>query len=140
MAVVIDCKKNIIAIQDALDVITGKWRVSILACLTMKSELCFSELKSELSSISSKVLSTELNFLEENKLVSRQEVKSPVYKVKYKLTLYGRTLEPLILSLLDWGLNHRTEMTGINVLKTSTDKYVSELKANLPTGSSDRQD
>ncbi|MEX6689572.1 helix-turn-helix domain-containing protein [Danxiaibacter flavus] len=133
MSVPIDCKKNIIAIHDTLDVINGKWRISILACLTMKSELLFTELKAELASISSKVLSTELRFLEENKLISREVLKLPVVKVMYKLTPYGRTLESLVFSLLDWGLTHRSEMTGINGLGINTNEYINELKANLPT-------
>lgn len=135
MPVAVECRKNIVAVHDALDVITGKWRVSILVSLTMKPALLFNELKAELPSISSKVLSAELRILEENKLISREVLKSPVVKVRYRLTPYGNTLENLIFSLLDWGLTHRSEMTGTTAIGVSNIEYINELKENLPTRS-----
>lgn len=132
MSVAIECRKNIVAVHDALDVIAGKWRVSILVSLIMRSELLFNELKAELSSISSKVLSSELRYMEENNLITREVIKHPVVKVRYRLTGYGRTLESVIFSLMDWGITHRSEMTGIKHLEVSNVDYINDLKTNLP--------
>ncbi|PSK88898.1 HxlR family transcriptional regulator [Taibaiella chishuiensis] len=132
MPVVIACRQNMIAIQDTLDVISGKWRIPIIVCLTMRPELSFTELKEELVYISAKVLSAELRFMEENNLVSREVKKTTTLTVKYSLTAYGRTLERLLFSLMDWGLTHRVQITGKQALEVSNEDYINALRANLP--------
>lgn len=132
MPIAVECKKNIIAVYDTLDIIKGKWRIPIMASLLMRSELLFNELKSEIPTISSKVLSNELRFLEENNIISREVITSPIFKVRYRLTAYGRTLENLIFVLMDWGFTHRQEITGTKSLSVSNHEYIKNLQDHLP--------
>ncbi|WP_316825519.1 helix-turn-helix domain-containing protein [Pedobacter miscanthi] len=128
----VECKQNIVAVQDALDILTGKWRVPIIVTLTMRSELLFNELKAELPVISAKVLTEELHYLYKNNLISREVLKTKPIKVKYKLTEYGRTLENVIFTLLDWGLTHRERFVGKRKIDVSNAEYIGDLRSNLP--------
>jgi len=51
-----DCNQKIVAIHDTMDVLNGKWKVSIVACLGYRP-MRFSELLKEVTGIAGKVLS-----------------------------------------------------------------------------------
>lgn len=103
------CKHNIRAIHDALDVIGGKWKISIISCLTFYP-MRYSELLREVKGISGKMLSRELKDLEMNQLISREVIDTHPITVRYKLTEYGETLKQLARTIADWGLNHRKQI------------------------------
>ena len=71
----------------------------------------FNELKEDVDGISSKVLSDSLEDLEENQLVDREIVSEKPVRVQYSLTDRGKSLEPVIYAMRDWGLEHLTEPT-----------------------------
>src|SRR5690606_39285989 len=95
------CKHNIRAIHDALDVIGGKWKISIISCLTFYP-MRYSELLREVKGISGKMLSRELKDLEMNQLISREVIDTHPITVRYKLTEYGETLKQLARTIADW--------------------------------------
>ncbi len=127
----LECLENIIAIQDAVEVLSGKWRVAIIVALNMKKELCFKELKSELPYISAKVLTQELKFLEKHMLISRVEQSLKPLKVIYSLSAYGLTLNDAIFSLLGWGLGHRQLMLGKEIETDNNAKRLIQIRNNL---------
>lgn len=93
-------------VQDVIDIIGGRWRAAILASLCDK-EKRFNELKRDLGVVTPRTLTKELKYLEMNKLVKREvDVTSAVFTV-YSLTKHGKTLEPLIGSIVAWGQKHR---------------------------------
>lgn len=100
------CKYNIRAIHDTLDVIGGKWKISIISCLTFYP-MRYSELLKEVEGISGKVLSRELKDLEINELILREVISTSPIIVQYKLTDYGESLKNLTLTIADWGFKHR---------------------------------
>jgi DNA-binding HxlR family transcriptional regulator len=106
------CKHNIMAMHDALDLLTGKWRVSILMALIARETLHFSELKKELTGLSGKVLTQELKDMESHRLIERIPVAGVPLKVEYRLTEHGKGLEKLLSGLLSLGLSHRLVLTG----------------------------
>lgn len=130
--VMVECKQNIIAVQDALEILNGKWRVATIVALTMREMLLFSDLKKELPGISAKVLTHELRIMEENNLVVRTVLPTKPQKVEYRLTSYGRTLEQVVFTLMDWGLAHRYKMTGRQMFPIANQEYIAELRINLP--------
>jgi len=65
--------------------------------------LGFSALKRDVDGISSKVLSDSLDDLEEANIVDREIVSERPVRVEYSLTEFGRSLEPVIFSMRDWG-------------------------------------
>ena len=105
------CRHNIRAIHDTLDVIGGKWKISIISCL-MFYPMRYSELLREVEGISGKMLSRELKELEMNQLIVREVLNTQPITVQYKLTQYGETLKHLTLTIADWGLNHRKQIIG----------------------------
>ncbi|WP_262487660.1 winged helix-turn-helix transcriptional regulator [Flexibacter flexilis] len=94
-----------------MDVIGGRWKISIVACLCFR-DMRYSELLREVEGISGKVLSRELKDLEMNKLINRKILDTKPIAVEYSLTPYGETLKELTLTIADWGMNHRKEIIG----------------------------
>jgi DNA-binding HxlR family transcriptional regulator len=80
-----------------------KWHPVIVHRLIEDGPLGFNALKREVDGISSKVLSDSLEDLEENDIVDREIVSEKPVRVEYSLTEFGRSLEPVIVSMRDWG-------------------------------------
>lgn len=96
-------------IQDVIDIIGGRWRGAILASLCDKPKR-FNELKRDLGSITPRTLIKELKYLEMNKLLDREESTSSL--VVYSLTKHGKSLDPLIEAIVNWGQKHRKVILG----------------------------
>ena len=109
-------KDELRAMQDALDIISGRWKMQIIALLC-NGEFRYSELEKGLPKISPRMLSKELKDLEINELVVRKVYDSLPVKVTYKLVDYGYTLVPLIIELTNWGKAHREKIIQENKRK-----------------------
>ncbi|WP_158992929.1 helix-turn-helix domain-containing protein [Mucilaginibacter sp. L196] len=105
-------KKEIMAVHDAMDVLNGKWKISIISSICYYNERRFSDILNDVTGISNKMLSKELKELEMNKLIKRTVLDSQPVTVQYNLTEYGRTLQTIINNLADWGTEHRKVITG----------------------------
>ncbi|WP_167398319.1 winged helix-turn-helix transcriptional regulator [Flavobacterium crocinum] len=105
------CNQRLLAVQDAMDVLNGRWKIAIIASLCFNT-LRFTDLLREVEGISGKMLSRELKNLEENQLVTRTVLNTQPITVEYELTEYGHTLKEVIDSLAKWGTNHRKKITG----------------------------
>jgi len=106
------CRKDIRAVHDAMDVLNGKWKISIIAVLCYSNKRRFSEILADVTGISNKMLSKELKELETNKLVKRSVLDTQPVTVQYELTTYGKSLREVIMHLSKWGSDHRKEITG----------------------------
>jgi len=105
-------KKDIMAVHDAMDVLNGKWKISIISSICYYNERRFSDILNDVTGISNKMLSKELKELEANKLIKRTVLDTQPITVQYKLTDYGITLKTIINNLSDWGKAHRKMITG----------------------------
>ncbi len=92
-------------IKAAVSVIGGKWKTGILYRLA-KRTYRFGELNREMSWISEKVLIRQLRELEDAGVVKRRDYREVPPKVEYSLTEYGRSLEPLLEHIAEWGKKH----------------------------------
>ena len=63
----------------------------------------FLELKKSLNGVSQKVLTANLRSLEEKGIIEREVSPEVPPRVEYKLTDLGKTLDPIIKSMHDWG-------------------------------------
>jgi DNA-binding HxlR family transcriptional regulator len=113
-------KKEIMAVHDAMDVLSGKWKVSIISSICYYNKRRFSDVLNDVPGISNKMLSKELKELEINKLVKRTVLDTQPISVQYQLTEYGVTLRTIINNLAEWGTNHRKVITGKEELTTTT--------------------
>ncbi|MBX2921494.1 MAG: helix-turn-helix transcriptional regulator [Chitinophagaceae bacterium] len=101
-----ECKAKIRSVQDTLDILGGKWKISIIGCLSFGKKR-FMELQREVEGIGAKMLSKELRDLEINELVNRTVYNTKPVTVEYELTDYGKTLQDIIMAMTKWGENHR---------------------------------
>lgn len=101
-----DCSQKILAISDTMEILNGKWKMSIIACLCYRP-MRYSELLKEVKGISGKMLSRELKDLEINELIERNVLNTAPVAVEYKITEYGESLEQLTTTIADWGSLHR---------------------------------
>ena len=100
------CTKALIPVRDALDILSGKWKLPILIALSF-GNLRFGKLAKQINGITDKMLSKELRELEMNELVKRTVYDTVPVVVEYSMTTYGKTLEKLIEELQAWGSMHR---------------------------------
>ena len=101
-----ECQRQLMAINDALDIIRGKWKIQIITTLRFGKRR-FKELQREISGITARMLSKELRDLEMNQLVIRTVHNTIPVTVEYSLSEYGQTLDKVIDELRVWGLQHR---------------------------------
>ena len=104
-----ECKKTIRAVHDAMDVLNGKWRISIIATLKYNPKR-YSDILADIKGLSGKMLSRELKDMEINELIKRTVVHSKPISVVYELTEYGHKLDPVLESLAEWGIEHRSKL------------------------------
>jgi DNA-binding HxlR family transcriptional regulator len=105
-----DHTERLLAINDAMDVLSGKWKIQLMGLLLFKGKLRFMELLRHLDGIGAKMLSKELQNLEANQIITRTVLQTKPVTVEYEVTPYGRSLEKVILSIVDWGMNHRKKI------------------------------
>jgi DNA-binding HxlR family transcriptional regulator len=108
-----DCHKMIMPVRDALDVISGKWKLPIIIAVS-RGHKRFRDIERSIPKITSKVLSKELKDLEMHKLVKRTVYDTQPVTVEYTLTPYASTLDSVIIALQRWGIQHRKKMLGKN--------------------------
>ena len=116
-----DCSQKILAISDTMEILNGKWKMSIIACLCYKP-MRYSELLKEVKGISGKMLSRELKDLEINELINRQVLNTAPVAVEYQITDYGKSLKQLTNTIADWGFIHRQRI--ISGMKSRTEKKI----------------
>ncbi|NUO02764.1 MAG: helix-turn-helix transcriptional regulator [Saprospiraceae bacterium] len=106
-----DCCQNhtqrVLAIRDAVELLGGKWKIQIIGTLLFRGKRRFMDLLREVDGIAAKMLSKELQDLEVNQLIKRTVLNTKPVTVEYEITEYGKSLEPLLRTLVDWGVEHR---------------------------------
>lgn len=103
------CKLELKAIQDTMDILSGKWKISIITCLKFGKKR-FMDLHREVEGIGSKMLSKELQELEVNGLITRTVLNTKPVMIEYAITDYGQTINPIINEMSNWGLLHRKKI------------------------------
>ncbi|WP_266077564.1 winged helix-turn-helix transcriptional regulator [Haladaptatus caseinilyticus] len=93
-------------ITTTADLVGKKWHPVIVHRLLQNGPLGFNALKEEVDGISSKVLSDSLGDLEQKRLVDREIVSEKPVRVEYSLTQTGKSLQPVIHAMRDWGLEY----------------------------------
>lgn len=100
-------------VQATLKILGGKWKILILWHLKDKARR-YSELKRLMPEITEKMLIQQLRELENDGIVNRKVYSDIPPKVEYSFTDYGRSLEPVLKALCEWGQEHlkRVEADG----------------------------
>ena len=91
-------------VENALNIISGKWKGIIIYNLLKYKILRFSELQKMLNgTITQRMLTMQLRSMEEQGIISRNIYPTVPPKVEYYLTDKGKSLEIIIQGLHEWG-------------------------------------
>lgn len=93
-------------VDDALGILVGKWKPIILLHLMQAGTSRFNELKRSLPGITQKMLTQQLRELEDEDIIARKVYPQVPPKVEYSITEYGRSLEPILDAMHEWGAKH----------------------------------
>lgn len=107
--------KVICEMEVTIKMIGGKYKPLILEALLDQQPKRFNELMRYISNISQRTLTNQLRELEADGLIYRQVYAQVPPKVEYYLTEKGKTLEPLLTMMCDWGaenIDDRFELTN----------------------------
>ena len=105
-------KEEIMAVQDTMDVLQGKWKIKVLSSICFYNKKRFSDILNDVDGISNKMLSKELKELEINQLITRTVLDTHPVSIHYQLTKHGKTLGTIIDNLTEWGRRHRRKIIG----------------------------
>jgi DNA-binding HxlR family transcriptional regulator len=90
------------SVEVALSVIGGIWKPVILFHL-LDRKMRFGELSRLVPNATQRMLTLQLRELEADKVITRTVYPEVPPRVEYSLTELGKTLEPVLLNLRDWG-------------------------------------
>jgi DNA-binding HxlR family transcriptional regulator len=102
--------------ERALKAISGRWKASILYYLFAEPRR-LSELKRLAPAASQKMLAQQLRELEAHGLVKRVVFPRVPPHVEYSVTPLGKTLEPIVASLCEWGRAHAREVGELELVE-----------------------
>ncbi|GAB3986444.1 hypothetical protein GCM10028807_03880 [Spirosoma daeguense] len=83
-----------------LSLISGRWKLPILFAL-LEKDMFYVEFKQLLSGVSDRILSKQLNELQNDNLLVKQKIKN---SSTYSLTAKGRSIEKLLITLASYNL------------------------------------
>jgi DNA-binding HxlR family transcriptional regulator len=86
-------------------VIGGKWKLLILYQL-MQGTCRFNELRRQLPHVTQQTLTLQLRELEQDGIIQRKVYAEVPPRVEYSITDVGRSLEPIIVQMVQWGENY----------------------------------
>lgn len=101
---------RLLALNDAIELLSGKWKIVILRNLHLNKTMRFKDLQENSIGITPKVLSKELKQLEENLLINRTVNNTKPVTVSYTLTDHAIETLPVINALIEFGLKHRKKI------------------------------
>ena len=104
-----ECVASLRNVQDALYVLNGRWRLTLILCL-VQSPKRFNEIQHALTGISAKVLAKELKDLELNGFITRNVYPTTPVSIIYEAAEYSLTLRSVLGELSAWGGQHREKV------------------------------
>lgn len=95
-----------LAINDTINVLTGKWKMPIMASL-MFGKKRFKEMERDIPKITPRMLSKELRDLEMNGIIKRTVMDTMPVTIEYEFTPSGKNFKKVMDAMIEWGLEHR---------------------------------
>lgn len=93
---------DVCPVEVTVSVIGGSWKLTIIQIL-LQGTRRFGELRREVGDITDRVLTRQVRELEADGLVHREVFAEVPPRVEYSLTDWGRSLQPLVEMMDDWG-------------------------------------
>jgi DNA-binding HxlR family transcriptional regulator len=92
-------------IAKTLDIIGERWTMLILRDLFLGASK-FSDFRQHSPRMPTKVLSDRLKSLEHDGVIQRRMYSEHPLRAEYHLTPRGRSIEPIVSAVYDWGMHH----------------------------------
>lgn len=92
-------------IARTLDIIGDRWTLIILRDLFL-GDSRFTEIRGRSPGMPAKMLADRLKSLEQDGIIERSLYSARPPRAEYQLTALGRSLEPVITAIFDWGMEH----------------------------------
>ena len=89
-------------VEATLSVIGGRWK-PILVCHLLSGKKRYGELRRLTPNATERMITLQLKELEAYGVVNRHAYAEVPPRVEYELTEYGRTLEPILVQMQEWG-------------------------------------
>lgn len=89
-------------VEATLSVIGGRWK-PILVCRLLSGRKRFSELCRLAPNATQRMITLQLRELEADGIISRHVFREVPPRVEYEVTEMGRSLQPIIEAMQDWG-------------------------------------
>ncbi|HEX7784513.1 MAG TPA: helix-turn-helix domain-containing protein [Sphingobium sp.] len=99
------------AVEATVEVAGGKWKPLIVHYLIGGTKR-FGELKRLIGGVTQRSLTLQLRELEHHGIVRREVFAEVPPRVEYSLTAFGRTLEPVLAAMKDWGDSYVSRSTA----------------------------
>lgn len=97
-------------VEATLSVIGGRWK-PILVCHLLAGPKRFGELKRLTPNVTERMMTLQLRELESDGVVSRTVFTEVPPRVEYDVTDYGRSLEPILVAMQEWGRAFKARMS-----------------------------
>lgn len=119
-------------VQTTLSVIEGHWKLPILFRL-LDGTWRFGELRRVLPAATQRMLTLHLRELERDGLIHREVYREVPPKVEYSLTEMGRSLEPLLRFMSEWGHANRAVLVAAikRLARVSSDAALDESSGSV---------
>lgn len=99
-------------VEATIDVIGGRWKSVILFYLLDGCKR-FNELRRLLPQATQRVLTLQLRELERDGIIHREVYAEVPPRVEYSLTEFGRSLEPILRVMREWGVAYIDKIESI---------------------------
>lgn len=93
-------------VEATLSVIGGRWK-PVLVCHLLSGRKRFGELKRLVPNATERMITLQLRELEADGVIARHVFAEVPPRVEYEVTDYGKSLEPVLVSMQEWGRNFK---------------------------------
>ncbi len=94
-------------VEATLSVMGGRWKSAILCNLLIERQR-FGELCRKIPNATQRMVTLQLRELEADGVIARHVYSEVPPRVEYELTEFGRSLEPVLAAMRDWGAAFKT--------------------------------
>ncbi|MEM9798749.1 MAG: helix-turn-helix domain-containing protein [Planctomycetota bacterium] len=96
------CWKTGCDVEATLSVIGGRWK-PVLVCHLLQGRKRFGELRRLTPNATERMITLQLRELEADGVIARHVFAEVPPRVEYEVTDFGRSLQPILVQMQDWG-------------------------------------